>query len=85
MQPQQNHGEALDRREWIGSITSLRERIPNRHLITLDTGQIWEQAFNERFALRVGQRVRIYQTRWGAHYRLEADGVKGFIQVDRVR
>jgi len=82
--PQQSH-EASAETEWLGSITTLTQRIPYRHLITLDTGQVWEQALNERYALRVGQRVRIYKTRWGSHYRLEAEGLNGFIQVDLVR
>jgi hypothetical protein len=82
--PQQSH-DASTETEWLGSITTLTQRIPYRHLITLDTGQVWEQALNERYALRVGQRVRIYKTRWGAHYRLEAEGLNGFIQVDPVR
>lgn len=79
--PQQNQEQT----EWVGSIAALRERIPYRYLITLDTGQVWEQAVNERFPLRVGQRVRIYSTRWGSHYRLEVDGLNGFIQVDLVQ
>jgi hypothetical protein len=80
VQPRQTREQT----EWVGSIASLRERIPYRYLITLDTGQVWEQAVNGRFALRVGQRVRIYRTRWGSHYRLEAEGLNGFIQVDLV-
>jgi len=79
--PQQDQRET----EWVGSIAALRERIPYRYLITLDTGQVWEQALNERFPLRVGQRVRIYSTRWGSHYRLEVEGLNGFIQVDLVQ
>jgi len=84
VQPQERE-EAASPTEWIGTISALDERIPYRHLITLDTGQVWEQSVNGRYALRVGQRVRIYQTRWGRYFRLEADGLNGFIQVDRVR
>jgi hypothetical protein len=82
---QQARGDEASPTEWVGSITALQERVPRRWLITLDTGQIWEQQVAERYALRVGQRVRIYESRWGGHHRLEADGIKGFIQVDRVR
>jgi hypothetical protein len=82
---QQNRDEAANRTEWVGSITSLQESRPRRYLITLDTGQVWEQKVAERYALHVGQRVRIYSTRWGESYRLEAEGTNGFIQVDRVR
>lgn len=70
--------------EWVGTITSLRERMPNRYLITLDSGEVWQQQVAERYPLRVGQRVRVYQTQWGSDQRLQADGVKGFIQVKRV-
>jgi hypothetical protein len=85
VQAQQNRNEADNRTEWVGSITELQERLPRRYLITLDTGQVWEQRVAESYALRVGQRVRIYGSRWGRSHRLEADGVNGFIQVDRVR
>jgi hypothetical protein len=34
--------------------------------------------------LRSGYRVRLYSTGWGPSYRLEADKVPGFIQVERV-
>lgn len=71
-------------REWVGTITALRLREPNQYIVTLDTGQVWHQRYPERYALRVGQRVRIYESPWGAHQRLQADGVNGFIQVERV-
>lgn len=68
----------------MGTITALRLREPNQYIVTLDTGQVWHQRYPERYALRVGQRVRIYESPWGAHQRLQADGVNGFIQVERV-
>jgi len=71
--------------EWVGTITSLRLRAPNLYVITLDSGQVWSQQVAERYALRVGQRVRVYESKWGSSKRLEADGVKGFIQVQLVR
>jgi hypothetical protein len=71
--------------EWVGTIASLEERVPNRYVITLDTGTVWEQRVAQRFPLRVGQRVRIYDTRWGSDQRLEAEGRNGHIQVARVR
>ena len=39
----------------------------------------------QRYPLRVGARVRIYSTGWGEAYRLSAEEVNGFIQVERVR
>ena len=73
------------RSEWVGTITSLKLRAPNQYLITLDSGQVWSQQVAERYALRVGQQVRVYESKWGSSKRLEADGVKGFIQVELVR
>lgn len=71
--------------EFVGSIAALSFRAPNKYLVTLDNGQIWEQQVAERYLLRVGQRVRVYPSRWGEAYRLEADDLNGFIQVTRVR
>ena len=76
-------GAAPSQSELVGYITSLRERAPNQYLITLDNGQVWLQRLAGRYTLRVGQRVRIYHSRFGL--RLEADGVNGFIQVERVQ
>jgi hypothetical protein len=80
--PDARDGEPNER---VGSISSLTERQPNRYLITLDNGEMWMQQVAERYPLRVGQRVRIYASRWGNAQRLEAVGIHGFIQVERVR
>jgi hypothetical protein len=82
-QQQRQSGDA--RGELVGSIAALSFRSPNQYLVTLDNGQIWEQRIPERYLLRVGQRVRIYPSRWGKSFRLEADDLNGFIQVVRVR
>jgi hypothetical protein len=71
--------------ELVGNITSLRARAPSQYLITLDNGQVWQQRFAERYPLRVGQRVRIYQGKFGSGLRLQVEGLNGFIQVDRVQ
>lgn len=83
--PPPNAGADAPANEWAGTITSLKLRAPNKYLITLDSGQVWSQQVAERYALRVGQQVRVYESKWGSSKRLEADGVKGFIQVDLVR
>jgi hypothetical protein len=75
--------DAPDASEWVGNIASLQERAPRQYLITLDSGQIWQQQVAELYPLRVGQRVRIYKSRFGL--RLHADGVNGFIRVERIR
>ena len=82
---QQNHDEAANRTEWVGVIAALEESRPRAYLVTLSTGEVWQQTVAERYALRVGQRVRTYSNRWGESYRLEAEGLNGFIQVGRVR
>ena len=78
--PQAAPGTAEE--EWVGTITALRQREPNRYAITLDNGQVWLQRVSERYPLRVGQRVRVYQSKWGNSQRLAVDGVNGFIQVE---
>ena len=74
--------DAPGQSEWVGSVTALRQREPNQYVITLDSGEVWQQRGADRYPLRVGQKVRIYQTRFGT--RLQADGVNGFIHVFRV-
>ena len=74
--------DAPGQSEWVGSVTALRQREPNQFVITLDSGEVWQQRGADRYPLRVGQKVRIYQTRFGT--RLQADGVNGFIHVFRV-
>jgi hypothetical protein len=79
--------EAASGTEIIGTIAALAERVPNQYVITLDNGQVWRQSVPERYPIRVGQRVRIYPGRWGSsnRYRLAAEELGGFIQVERVR
>jgi len=70
----------------VGNITSVQAREPNRYLITLDNGEVWEQRVADRSPRPlVGQRVRIEPSQWGAHQRLFIEGLNGFLQVQRVR
>jgi hypothetical protein len=71
--------------EIVATVTELHETVPNAWLITLDNGQVWRQNIPQRFALEAGQRVTLHGTKWGASYRLTADTLGGFIQVERVR
>jgi hypothetical protein len=71
--------------EIVGVIASLRETVPNSYIITLEDGQVWRQTYPERYPLRAGQRVTLSPTRWGESYRLEGDGLNGYIQVAKVR
>ena len=66
-------------------MTELHETVPNAWLITLDNGQVWRQNPPQRFALTAGQRVTLRGTKWGTSYRLSAETLNGFIQVERVR
>jgi hypothetical protein len=77
--------EESDPEEFFGTIVSMRERIPNAYVITLDNGQIWEQTEPKRYPLRPGLEVRIYPTRWGNRYRLAGLDSGGHIQVQRLR
>jgi hypothetical protein len=78
-------GEDEDAEEFFGTVAELRETVPNSYLITLDNGQVWRQNRPKRYLLRPGQRVRIYPSPWGSSFRLAAEDVNGYIQVERVR
>ena len=39
---------------------------------------------SKRYPLEVGDEVRIYSTRWGSSFRLSAERVGSYIQVERV-
>jgi hypothetical protein len=77
--------EAEQPEQFVSSIAALTERLPNEYVITLENGQTWRQVGAQRYPLRVGHHVRIYPTRWGDSYRLRAEGLNSFIQVERVR
>ncbi|HUQ52064.1 MAG TPA: hypothetical protein VM692_07565, partial [Gammaproteobacteria bacterium] len=66
-------------------ISALRETIPNAWLITLDNGQVWRQDYPEPYPLKVGQRVEIATSGRLSGVRLTAAGLRGSIQVERVR
>lgn len=83
--PPEEGEDEKDLVELHSTISKLREYIPGRYLITLENGQVWRQMVAERYRLRVGHNVRIYPSRWGKSFRLSAEGLKGFIQVERVR
>jgi hypothetical protein len=69
----------------VATVTALKETVPNAYLITLDNGQVWRQDVPQRYPLEAGQRVTLSRTKWGVAYRLSAEGLHGFIQVERVR
>jgi len=71
--------------EIVATVTELHETVPKELLITLDNGQVWRQNIPQRFALKPGQRVTLHGTKWGSSFRLSADALNGFIQVERVR
>lgn len=77
--------EASDTVEIFATVTALRETVPNTYVITLDNGQVWRQMRPKRYYIRTGQSVRLYSTHWGPSFRLTAEGVGGYIQVERVR
>ncbi|HVJ30754.1 MAG TPA: hypothetical protein VNA66_10635, partial [Gammaproteobacteria bacterium] len=65
-------------------VAELRETVPNSYLITLDNGQVWRQTVPKAYALRPGDPVRVYYSRWRT-YRLTNEKLRSFIQVERVR
>lgn len=71
--------------ELLSSVASLRELQLGRLEITLANGQVWRQVNTDRYALAVGHAVRIYPTRFGSYFRLTAEKLRGFVQVERVR
>ena len=71
--------------EIFGTITALRETIPNNWIITLDNGQVWQMNQPKRYPLRVGLEVELTSTRWGESFRLSAPEHGGFVQVRRAR
>jgi len=71
--------------EISGTITALRETIPNNWIITLDNGQVWQMNQPKRYPLRVGLEVELTSTRWGESFRLSAPEHGGFVQVRRAR
>ena len=70
--------------EILATVTELHQTVPNAWLITLDNGQVWRQNIPQRFALKPGQRVTLRGTKWGSSYRLSAEALNGFIQVEQV-
>ena len=69
----------------VATITALHETVPNAFVITLDNGQVWRQSYPESYFLRPGMRVTLRSSKWGSAYRLNAEGLNGFIQVQRVK
>lgn len=82
--PESAAPESADGRH-SATIRAVRERLPNSYVITLDSGQVWEQTAPKPYLLRPGAKVTLYRTRWGDAYRLAAEGSGSHIQVRRVR
>lgn len=70
--------------ELVDTIAAIEPRGPSLVLVTLTSGQQWQQMISKRYPLAVGDEVRIYPTRWGDSYRLSSERTGGFIQVERV-
>ena len=71
-------------KELIDTIASIRQLGQGMSVITLSSGQKWQQMITKRFFLKEGEEVRIYPTIWGNSYRLTSKRLGGFIQVKRV-
>lgn len=73
-----------DGAELIGKVAALEQLGPNMWVVTLEDGQRWRQMLTKRYALQVGDDIRIYSTRWGSAYRMTAQRLGGYIQVERI-
>jgi hypothetical protein len=71
-------------KELIDTIASIRQIGQGMSVITLSSGQKWQQMITKRYFLKEGEEVRIYPTIWGNSYRLTSKRLGGFIQVKRV-
>ncbi|MCP5144455.1 MAG: hypothetical protein H6978_06495 [Gammaproteobacteria bacterium] len=74
-----------NKQELHDRIVEIENNPGNQRYFTLASGQVWKQTINRYYALNEGQSVRIYPTHWGDKYRMAGEGLKGFIQVERVR
>ena len=89
--PPQTHGSSSSKSEKalppdiVATITALRTMEPNTWLITLDNGQVWRQSYPQTFVLEPGVQVTLRASKWGSAYRLSAEGLNGYIQVQRVK
>lgn len=66
----------------VAKVVGLRETLPNKHVITLDNGQVWRQRQPMQYPLREGMEVHVKETRFG--YRLTAPQLRGQIAVEPV-
>jgi hypothetical protein len=74
-----------DRAELHDRIEALRTTPSGAWIVTLASGQVWQQSIPGSYNLSRGQEVRIYPSKWGSTYRLAAQDRSGFIQVQRVK
>jgi hypothetical protein len=70
--------------ELVDTVAAIDQRGPSMLLVTLASGQQWQQMISKRYPLAVGDEVRIYPTRWGSSFRLASERAGGYIQVERV-
>jgi hypothetical protein len=70
--------------ELVDTVAAIEQRGPSMVLVTLESGQQWQQMISKRYTLAVGDEVRIYPTRWGNSFRLSSERSGGYIQVVRV-
>jgi hypothetical protein len=73
------------RAELHDRIEALRQTPTGRWIVTLASGQVWQQTVSSTYMLRTGMDVRIFRSRFGNGYRLSAQDLNGFIQVQRIK
>jgi hypothetical protein len=70
--------------ELVDTVASIKMLRSNLREITLSSGQVWRQAYTQRYMLEKGDSIIIRPSGWGGDYRLYAERLGGFIQVARV-
>ena len=73
------------REELHDRIESLRTTPAGNWIMTLASGQVWQQSVPGAYNLHKGHEVLIYSSKWGTTYRLSAKDLNGFIQVQRLK
>ncbi len=72
-------------REQLNDTITALEKHGTYWIVTLSSGQVWEQDYPRALNLRVGDAITIYQAGIGDGYRLSTERLSGFIRVKRVR
>lgn len=71
-------------KELTDTIAEVKKYGANTRTITLSSGQVWRQMYDQTYDLKPGDKITIKPTGWGTAYRLYCDRLGSFIQVRRI-